>query len=94
MLFTQLYVKVDILLTSESTCVTASFQQTGSHVIKVAVLSQESERKCICYVTGIEIASSFEFSIGFLICFVVLFLFFMVMGLDLVGSFKLRQMVT
>ena len=61
----------------------------------MAVLSQESERKCICNVTGIEIASSFEFSIGFFICFVVFFvLFFMVIGFDLVGSFKLRQMVT
>jgi hypothetical protein len=51
----------------------------------VAVLSQESERKCA---TGIEMASSFEFSIGFLKCFVVYFLF--VMGFDLVGSFKLK----
>jgi hypothetical protein len=64
---------------------------TPPHVIEVAVLSQESERKCA---TGIEIASSFEFSIGFLKCFVVYFLFFMVMGFDLVGSFKLRKMVT
>ena len=62
---------------------------TPPRLIEVAVLSQESERKCA---TGIEMASSFEFSIGFLKCFVVYFLF--VMGFDLVGSFKLREMIT